>query len=141
MHAVTQRQTFNKICMSLMNHLHCAHVQLDLQLPNIYSTLLKVLATDGRQIIIQLYLRRTYLVSMHSRGLIRGSFLALDQRQNKLDSSMLKSKNQVTLFVNYSYNSFYDFRFPKNTYSKQVIYGNTFNIHAIGPAIFILYQW
>ena len=23
---------------------------------------------------------------------------------------MLKSKNQVTLFVNYSYNSFYDFR-------------------------------
>ena len=24
---------------------------------------------------------------------------------NKLDSSMLKSKNQVTLFVNYSYNS------------------------------------
>ena len=25
-------------------------------------------------------------------------------RTNKLDSSMLKSKNQVTLFVNYSYN-------------------------------------
>ena len=33
---------------------------------------------------------------------------------------MLKSKNQVTLFVNYSYNSFYDFRFSENMYSKQV---------------------
>ena len=32
---------------------------------------------------------------------------------NNLDPSMLKSKNQVTLFVNYSYNSFYDFRSPK----------------------------
>ena len=30
--------------------------------------------------------------------------------KNELDSSMLKSKNQVTLFVNYSYNSFHDFR-------------------------------
>ena len=35
-------------------------------------------------------------------------------RTNKLDSSMLKSKNQVTLFVNYSYNSFYDFRPSEN---------------------------
>ena len=34
---------------------------------------------------------------------------------------MLKSKNQVTLFVNYSYNSFYDFRFSKNTYSEQKV--------------------
>ena len=35
-------------------------------------------------------------------------------RTNKLDSSMLKSKNQATLFVNYSYNSFYDFRSSEN---------------------------
>ena len=35
-------------------------------------------------------------------------------RTNKLDSSMLKSKNQVTLFVNYSYNNFYDFRSSEN---------------------------
>ena len=34
---------------------------------------------------------------------------------------MLKSKNQVTLFVNYSYNSFYDFRFSKNTYREQKV--------------------
>ena len=34
-----------------------------------------------------------------------------NQGWNKLDSSMLKSKNQVTLFVNYSYNSFYEFHF------------------------------
>ena len=72
---------------------------------------------------------------------------------------MLKSKNQVTLFVNYSYNSFYDFRFSENTYSEQkvMIYVPKYeifefvwglykdipltDIHAIGPAIFILYQW
>ena len=35
---------------------------------------------------------------------------------DKLDSSVLKSKNQVTLFVNYSYNTFYDFRSSENTY-------------------------
>ena len=35
-------------------------------------------------------------------------------RTNKLDSSMLKSKNQVTLFVNYSYNNFYDFHSSEN---------------------------
>ena len=35
-------------------------------------------------------------------------------RTNKLDSSMLKSKNQVTLFVNYSYNNFYDFLSSEN---------------------------
>ena len=35
-------------------------------------------------------------------------------RTNKLDSSMLKSKDQVTLFVNYSYNNFYDFRSSEN---------------------------
>ena len=35
-------------------------------------------------------------------------------RTDELDSSMLKSKNQVTLFVNYSYNSFYDFRSSEN---------------------------
>jgi len=39
----------------------------------------------------------------------------------KLDLSMLKFKNQVTLFVNYSYNSFYDFRFSENTYRKQKV--------------------
>ena len=33
----------------------------------------------------------------------------------------LTSKNQVTLFVNYSYNSFYDFRFSENTYSEQKV--------------------
>ena len=33
---------------------------------------------------------------------------------NELDSSMLKSKNQVTLFVHYSYSSFYDLRSSKN---------------------------
>jgi len=72
---------------------------------------------------------------------------------------MLKSKNQVTLFVNYSYNSFYDFRFSENTYSEQKVmtYVPKYeifeficrlykdipltDIHAIGPAIFILYQW
>ena len=37
------------------------------------------------------------------------------------DSSMLKSKNQVTLFINYSYNSFYDFRYSENTYSEQKV--------------------
>ena len=37
-----------------------------------------------------------------------------NQGWNKLDSSMLKSKNQVTLFVNYSYNSFYEFHFSVN---------------------------
>ena len=40
-------------------------------------------------------------------------------RTNELDSSMLKSKNQVTLFGNYSYNSFNDFRPSKNKQSKQ----------------------
>ena len=34
---------------------------------------------------------------------------------------MLKSKNQVTLFVNYSYNGFNDFCFSENTYSKQKV--------------------
>ena len=34
---------------------------------------------------------------------------------------MLKSKNQVTLFANYSYNSFYDFHFSENTYSEQKV--------------------
>ena len=29
-----------------------------------------------------------------------------NQRWNKLDSSIVESKDQVTLFVNYSYNSF-----------------------------------
>ena len=45
----------------------------------------------------------------------------VNQRWNKLDSSMLKSKNQVTLFINYSYNSFYDFRFSENTHREQKI--------------------
>ena len=66
---------------------------------------------------------------------------------------MLKSKNRVTLF-NYSYNSFYDFRFSENAYGEQkvmyqnmgfyvgVICGHTFtDIHTIGPPICILYQW
>ena len=35
-------------------------------------------------------------------------------RTNNLDSTMLKSKNQVTLFVNYSCNSFYDFLSSEN---------------------------
>ena len=30
-----------------------------------------------------------------------------------------KSKNQVTVFVKYSYNSFYDLRSSKSMYSKQ----------------------
>ena len=34
---------------------------------------------------------------------------------------MLKSMNQVTLFVNYSYNSFYGFHFSTNTYSEQKV--------------------
>ena len=59
---------------------------------------------------------------------------------------MLKSKNQVTLFVNYSYNSFYDFRYSENTYSEQEVIWWLYmdipltDIHAIGPAIFILYE-
>ena len=36
-------------------------------------------------------------------------------------SAQLKSKNQVTLFVNYSYNIFYDFRSSKNTSSEQKV--------------------
>ena len=51
------------------------------------------------------------------------SFLALlvllgvptkNSRMNKQDSSVLQSKNQVTLFVNYSYIGFYDFRSSEN---------------------------
>ena len=34
---------------------------------------------------------------------------------------MLKSKNQVTLFVNYNCNSFYDFRFSENTYREKKV--------------------
>ena len=35
---------------------------------------------------------------------------------------MLKSKNQeVTLFVNYSYNSFHGFSFSENTYSERKV--------------------
>jgi len=34
---------------------------------------------------------------------------------------MLKSNNQATLFVNYSYNSFFDFRSSKNTHSEQKV--------------------
>ena len=34
---------------------------------------------------------------------------------------MLKSKNQVTLFVNYSYNTFCDFCFSENTYREQKV--------------------
>jgi len=34
---------------------------------------------------------------------------------------MLKSKNQVTLFVNYSYNSFNDLRFSENMHSEQKV--------------------
>ena len=34
---------------------------------------------------------------------------------------MLKFKNQVTLFVNCSYNSFYNFRFFKNAYREQKV--------------------
>ena len=34
---------------------------------------------------------------------------------------MLKSKNQVTLFVNYSYNSFSDFHSFENIYSEQKV--------------------
>ena len=33
--------------------------------------------------------------------------------KSKIDSSVLKSKNQVTFFVNYSYYSFYTIIFPK----------------------------
>ena len=32
---------------------------------------------------------------------------------------MVKSKSQMTLFVNYSYNSFYEFRSSENTYRDQ----------------------
>ena len=35
------------------------------------------------------------------------------KRLNKLESNILKPKNQVTLFVNYSYNSFTTFALPK----------------------------
>ena len=70
---------------------------------------------------------------------------------------MLKSKNQVTLFVNYSYNCFYDFRFSEKYVERTEGYVPKYgifdfiwglymdipltDIHAIGPAIFILYQW
>ena len=67
---------------------------------------------------------------------------------------MLKSKNQVSLFVNYSYNSFYDFCSSENIYSKRRYvpkYGTfdfmcglymdipSTDIHVSGPAICILY--
>ena len=35
---------------------------------------------------------------------------------------MLKSKNQVTSFVDYSYNSLYDFHSSENTFSKKLGY-------------------
>jgi len=68
---------------------------------------------------------------------------------------MLNSKNQVTLFVNYSYNSFNDFFLKICTVNRRLcpkiwdfefiwrLYMNIplTDIHAIGPAIFILYQW
>ena len=44
-----------------------------------------------------------------------------NQRWNKLDSSIVESKDQVTLFVNYSYNIFYDFHFSETTYNKQKV--------------------
>jgi len=69
---------------------------------------------------------------------------------------MLKSKNELTLFVNYSYNSFYDFCFSENSYREQKVMCQKYgifdfiwglymdipltDIHAIGPAIYILYQ-
>ena len=72
---------------------------------------------------------------------------------------MLKSKNQVTLFVNYSCNSFCDFCFSENTFREQkimcqkliwdfrfymgVIYIDIplTGIYAIGATIFILHRW
>jgi len=69
---------------------------------------------------------------------------------------MLKFKNQVTLFVNYSYISFCDFVFPKLHIANRRICAKIWDfdfiwglymdipltdIHAIGPAIFTLYQW
>ena len=44
-----------------------------------------------------------------------------NQGRHKLDSSILKFKNQVTLFVNYSCNSFYDFHFSENIYREQKV--------------------
>ena len=42
---------------------------------------------------------------------------------HNLESSILEfGKNQVTLFVNYSHNSFYDFHSSKNVNSQQVMY-------------------
>ena len=41
--------------------------------------------------------------------------------KSKIDSSVLKSKNQATLFVNYIYYSFYDYHFSENTYSEHKV--------------------
>ena len=41
------------------------------------------------------------------------------KRLNKLESNILKPKNQVTLFVNYSYNSFHDLCSSENIYSER----------------------
>ena len=40
-------------------------------------------------------------------------------KNEQTDSSMLKSKNQVTLFVNYSYNGFCEFHSSENIWSEQ----------------------
>ena len=80
-----------------------------------------------------------------------------NEKSNKFDSRMLKFKSQVTLFVNHSYNSFYDLRSSEKWYSEQVMCPNIFgffkiiwalymnipltDIHASDPPIFILYKW
>ena len=49
---------------------------------------------------------------------IRGSQIKI---KDEINVSVLKSKNRVTLLVNYSYNSYYDFHSSENTYSKQKV--------------------
>ena len=79
---------------------------------------------EGRE---KVFIERTHrrIVCLYAHNCVIGSTCIgvpkENQTWNKLDSSMLKSKNQVTLFVNYSYNSFYDFRFSENTYRKQKV--------------------
>ena len=72
------------------------------------------------------------------------------KKSNKPKPSIPKSKNQVTLFVNYSYNGL---RFPKvykanrklcaKLWNFLILYGGLYmNIPStVAPAMLIIYQW
>ena len=59
-----------------------------------------------------------YLTKYHNYVQLTIVYNRGPEGNQNFNSSMLKSKNQVTLFVNYSYNSFYDFFSSENTYCE-----------------------